>query len=177
MLTPAFRIVLILMAVVISMLSYLQTWYWGVAAGALIVALVIFGHYRNGTVWLAMAEMNKGKHERARKLLSYVSDYKRLSAKNQALYALAKGFLMKASGERADAKDWLTKAAENEQLDDRNRAVAFSNLAIMAADSGAHQRAIAYLENLRHLACTPKQKTWAGEFQKELRDRRPSGKE
>ncbi len=170
MLTPAFRIILILMAVAISMLSYLQAWYWGVAAGALIIVVVLVGHYRNGTVWLAMAEMHKGRHERARKLLGYVSEVHRLSPKNQALYALTKGFLLKEDGELAEAKTWLLQAAESDKLNGRNRAVAYSNLAIMAADQGAHKRAIEHLDNLRHLPCTPKQKSWAGQFQKELRE-------
>lgn len=111
MLTPKARIIVSLLLILVSILAA----YFGVypisAFGILLVGLVIFGYYKEGTIILAAKQFKNKNYEAANVLLFSIKNPERLSRRRKPYYYLIFGNIALQQLDYPAAEKNLAKAA------------------------------------------------------------------
>jgi uncharacterized protein HemY len=106
--------------------------YWLIAAAALLA----FGHFRYGPVWLAFRALRAGDADRAARLLSQVRRPSWLSSPQRAYFEFASGALAAARGADADAERHLRAALAHDLRTANDRCAVELELARVLAKRG-----------------------------------------
>lgn len=108
-------------------------------------ALLAYGHFRYGPVWLAFRALRAGDAERAARLLSQVKRPSWLSSPQRAYFEFASGALAAARGADADAEQHLRAALAHELRTDHDRCAVEVDLARLLAKRGDRVAALEVL--------------------------------
>ncbi|MEQ1911713.1 MAG: hypothetical protein ABMA15_23040 [Vicinamibacterales bacterium] len=100
---------------VMTVAAALGTWRWwtGDPTGAwflVAAALLAYGHFRYGTVWLAFRALRKGDVDRAGSFLNQVARPGMLSPESRAYYFMVFGLVAASRGQLGEAESALRKA-------------------------------------------------------------------
>ncbi len=108
-------------------------------------ALLAYGHFRYGPVWLAFRALKAGDADRAARLLSQVKRPSWLSSPQRAYFEFASGALAAARGADADAEQHLRAALAHELRTDNDRCAVEVDLARLLAKRGDRVAALEVL--------------------------------
>ncbi|HEX2871910.1 MAG TPA: hypothetical protein VHP33_11650 [Polyangiaceae bacterium] len=144
MFTPRQRLLLSIAAFVLgAYLLLIRNDYAGVVplAGS---ALLAYGYFRYGTVWLAFREVAHGRMDAAAKLLAKVKNPEALGSEQRAYYELASGLVCTSTAQNQRAEQHLQAALTHQLRTDNDRAMAEAVLAqlLIARDQHAEARAL-----------------------------------
>lgn len=93
------------------------------------IVLLIYGHYRYGTVWLAFRRLRTGDTRRASRLLAQISTPRLLNSQNRAYYEWIKGELACEAGDFAAAESHFRQSLAHDLRTSNNRCVVEARLA------------------------------------------------
>lgn len=144
MFTPRQRLLLSIAAFVLGVyLLLVHNDYSGVVPLAA-SALLAYGYFRYGTVWLAFREVAHGRMDAAAKLLANVKDPAALGSEQRAYYELASGLVCASGAQNQRAEQHLQNALAHQLRTDNDRAMAEAVLAqlLIARDQHAEARAL-----------------------------------
>jgi tetratricopeptide (TPR) repeat protein len=121
---------------------------WGLAF-LVAAALLAWGYYRYGTVWLALQALSAGDGERAARLLKSVRRPTRLGSQSRAYYEYMRGVLA-AGEERFDrAESHLRSALDHRLRTENDRSLVECTLAEVLALRGQKEEARVVLDRAR----------------------------
>lgn len=148
MITPRLRIILATLALLVGLL---RVWSdpasvpgW-IAIGA--AAVLVWGYFRVGTVWLALAAYSTGNVERMREHVRGVRWPTLLTVRNRAYYHWLRGVALAIEGDLQRARESLLLARRGRLRSTTNRSIVECQLADMALRCGEKDKAHG------HLAC------------------------
>lgn len=117
--------------------------------------LLVYGHFRYGTVWLAYRAARAGKFERAGQLLSQISRPSILSSQMRAYYEFVHGAVAANSDRNEQAEQHFRNALQFKLRTDNDRCVVEINLAELLAQRGALDEARELVASARTRHCNP----------------------
>jgi hypothetical protein len=135
MFSPVMRLLLIMTGLALGALQIAR----GQAAGWFLVvaaALLAYGYFRYGTVWLAFRAYRRGHLEVVERRLRQVRDPARLRPQDRAYYEFLAGVVAQGRGELDRARVHLTAAASGRLRTDNVRSIVQCHLAEVALASG-----------------------------------------
>ena len=112
-------------------------------------ALLIYGYFRYGTVWLAYRALRTGRPERARTLLDQIAFPDRLRSSDRAYYEMLRGMLAGEREEWATARDHFQRALEHDLRTSNDRCIVECALAEALLGCGETVAAGEHLELAR----------------------------
>jgi hypothetical protein len=154
MFTPAVRYILIGLGLALSAVFFAKGRWVGLFP-LLAVGLLVYGHFRFGTVGLAFRALRQGDMERAETLLRKVADPEKLNPQARAYHDWIKGVVTTARGELEQARPYLESAVGGALRTSNDRSLALCCLAEVAAKSGNRGEAGEILERARAEPHTP----------------------
>jgi ATP/maltotriose-dependent transcriptional regulator MalT len=154
MLTPRIRLVLAVLAFSFGTYRVIAGDYWGLALLAA-SALLAYGHFKYGTVWLAFRAVARGQTQKAEQLLRQVRRPAALGARERAYFELASGFVCVSHARNEQAEKHLRLALANELGTSSDRALAEAVLAQLLVARGELSEARAMLDQARARSCRP----------------------
>jgi uncharacterized membrane-anchored protein len=154
MFSPLGRLVLIVIGLALggSQVVAGQARGWFVIAAA---ALLVLGHFRHGTVWLAFRAYRGGDVEGMERRLRQVRDPARLRKQDRAYYEFLAGVAAQGRGDLGGARAHLTAAATGRLRTDNMRSIVQCHLAEVALASGDSDGAREHLDAARRLSHAP----------------------
>ncbi len=168
MYTPAIRWLLVLVSVGFGVYELCM----GDLRGLLLlfaVGLLIFGHFRYGTVWLAWRAARGGNRERAAALLSRVQSVDSLNSQNRAYYHLLQG-LLASTGEQSEAAAHLEKVSKAALRTDNDRCLLACLRTSNALKQGDRSDAEASLQEARTYPQNPRTQKLLEKIEEEFRE-------
>lgn len=154
MFTPKLRLLL-------ALASFAMGTYYIVAgryAGLLLLAasaLLGYGYFKYGTVWLAFRQVARGEMDRAARLLDQVKRPEMLDSEQRAYFELAWGLVWASRAQNARSEQHLKLALSHALRTDNDRAMAEAVLAqlLLARNEIAEARSV--LEQAITRSCRP----------------------
>ena len=116
-------------------------WFYLLAA-----ALLTYGHFRYGPVWLAFRNARRGNLDRARRLLAQVKDPRLLSPGQRAYFELSSALVAADLKNKQAAENHLRLALEQRLRTHNDRALAEVFLAELLIERGAADEAADVLD-------------------------------
>ena len=150
MFPPLVRFVLVVASIVYG--GY--TIYMGQWTGALFLViglLLLWGHFRYGTVWFAFNSLKFGDYDGAKALLEKVRSPELLNEQNRTYYNLTKGLIAAKEGDMKNAEQLLLVAQEGSLRTTNDRAFVAIVLAELALARGDKEAASQRLDIARSL--------------------------
>ena len=144
MFTPIIRILLIIAAIVIAVLNYSKGDYVNVAMLAFAVVLLIYGHYKYGTVYAAFQQLRKQNYKKAEKLLSKIKDPEKLRKSHKSYYHFTKGFIDLDKQELDASFSELSKALNIGLRTQNDTAIVLLNLGAIEFERKNYKKAKEY---------------------------------
>jgi hypothetical protein len=126
--TPRIRGLLAVVAFALGVYGLLQGDNVGLA-GIAASAVLAYGYFKYGTVWLAFRAVSAGQMDKAAQLLEQVKRPDSLGAQERAYFELASGFVCASRAQNAPAEQHLRVALANELRTENDRALAEAILA------------------------------------------------
>lgn len=124
---------------------------WLVAAAVLLA----YGHFRYGSVWLAMRALRAGNVDRAGRLLAQVKHPATLSSQQRAYFELASGLLAARAGADIEAEQHFRSALDHRLRTENDRCIAEVELARLLAKRGERVAARELLARARSRQANP----------------------
>lgn len=143
MLTPRVRGLLAIVAFLLGVYGVVKGDYLGlVGIGA--SALLAYGYFKYGNVWLAFRAVSAGQMEKAAQHLQQVGQPTALGSQERAYFELASGFVCVSRGQNGPAERHLRVALDNELRTQNDRALAEAILAqlLIARDELTEARSV-----------------------------------
>jgi predicted Zn-dependent protease len=146
-----------LIALCLSLGTYLSARhrYPAAACAFATTALLAYGYFRYGTVWLAFRALRAGRSERARALLDQIRFPDRLRSQDRAYYELLRGNLAYERENWASARDHFLRAREHALRTPNDRSMVECALAETLLRCGDPVEARKHLELAREHAHKP----------------------
>ena len=143
MLTPRVRGLLAIVAFLLGVYGLIKGDYLGMV-GIGISALLAYGYFKYGNVWLAFRSVSAGQMEKAAQHLQQVGRPAALGTEERAYFELASGFVCASRGQNAQAEQHLRVALANELRTQNDRALAEAILAqlLIARDELTEARSV-----------------------------------
>ena len=155
MFSPMMRLALGLVGCVAAALSFLNgRWLMG-SAYLVATLLLIRGHRRSATVWLAFRAFRRREMSRVKDLLGSVDHPERLDPRYRAYFDWMSGVIAADKSDFEVARSLLTRAAEGPLRTDKDRSVVHFHLAEIARFQDDFSGARHYLEETRRLTRSP----------------------
>ncbi len=154
MLTPLSRLLFAALAFLFGAGLVYQNSYFGfVFLGA--AALLLYGHFKYGTVRLAFKAVARGRVSQAAELLASVKRPESLAARERAYYELASGFVSAARGQNEEAERHLRAVNGAALHADDERALGETVLAQLLIARSEIVEATAVLDRAATRNCRP----------------------
>ncbi len=112
-------------------------------------AVLAFGYFRNGAVWLASRALRRGDLARMDALLAETRKPDLLSKTQRPYYELMMGLSLRQKGDVAGARSHFETALAGRLRTDKDRSLAHAQLAQIALAMGDLQRAEEHIEKAR----------------------------
>lgn len=145
---------------------------WG-AAFAVAASLVLWGHWRYGSVFAAWQALLKEDRDRARRLLAGTPRPSLLAPRHRAYYHWVRGILLAHEGETGAAREELERALEGPLRSSSNQALLRAQLAELEIGAGRWRDAERHLRAAHGLRARPGVASIIEELVAELKERRP----
>lgn len=100
------------------------------------VALVVWGYFRNGTVFIAFQQVKKNNPTKAERLLAKIKKPEWLSRSQKAYYHFTRGFVKMSNQQAEDSLSEFRQALEIGLRTDNDKAIALLNISSLALDLG-----------------------------------------
>lgn len=114
-----------------------------------VAALLVYGHFRYGTVWLAFRAVKRSDMDRAARLLTQVSNPKTLSSQQRAYFEMVSGMVAAHREQGAEAEQHLQASLDYRLRTENDRAIVEATLAELLAKRGDISGARALLDSAR----------------------------
>ncbi len=109
-------------------------------------ALLAYGYFRHGTVWLAFRAVARGQMDSAVQLLNQVKRPEALTSQDRAYYELAWGLVCASRSENERAEVHLKQALDEQLRTDNDRALAEAVFAQLLVARGERAEARSVLD-------------------------------
>jgi tetratricopeptide (TPR) repeat protein len=154
MFTPKLRLFLALASFAVGTYRIVVGDYVGLVwlAGAAVLA---YGYFKYGTVWLAFREVARGHMEPAAKLLAQVKRPESLVSEERAYFELAWGLVCASRAENGRAEQHLEQALKHALRSDNDRAMAEAVLAQLLVARNQLAAARSILDQALTRSCRP----------------------
>ncbi|MEM6343011.1 MAG: tetratricopeptide repeat protein [Bacteroidota bacterium] len=133
------------------------------------VGLLVWGYFRNGSVYLAYRRLRQEKYEKAEKLLDEVNRPNWLSRVVQGYYYLSRGHIAFHEGRYPEAQMHFETAHELRPPNGNDRALILLNLAQLANIQGNKKQARHYLREAEGERMTPELAQAMADYKKKLK--------
>jgi len=118
-------------------------------------ALLAYGHFKYGTVWLAFREVARGRMDTAAQLLAQVKDPERLTLRDRAYFELAWGLLCASRAENDRAVQHLRSSLDHALPTENDCALAEAVLSQLLIARGALDEARTLIARAATRQCRP----------------------
>jgi hypothetical protein len=163
---PARIAVCFLLLFVVAIAAYLKV-YEIAALGLMLVGLVIWGYFKEGTIVLAAKQYKDKNYEKARTLLLTIKNPELLSKKRKPYYEFLLGSIAVNQLDFAQAELHLGKAATL-GLRANDLGVALMHLANISLRNQDKQKGMVWINQAEKLPLTAKYKSILSNIEKEL---------
>ena len=155
MLTPRFRLFFVAIALLLGAASLTHGRFAGATVVLLLASLLVWGYFRSGSLWLALAAYRLGNVERMRDHVRRVRWPRLLSPRWRAYYHWLQGVALVIEGRLAPARDHLFEARRWRFRTENDRSIMECQLADMAIRCGEPAQAWGHLRHARGLRHHP----------------------
>lgn len=149
MFTPFLRFLMVFAAAAMGCLALAAERDIHGVALLLCAAILTYGYFGYGTVWLAFRAARKGKVKRAAKLLAKTRFPGWLNAQNRAYYRWLRGLIELDRGNTDQAREHLLAALNGKLRTTNDRCLVACALAALALDTGDTEGAKGFLERAK----------------------------
>ncbi len=115
------------------------------------IALLIWGYFKNGTVYLAFQQMKRENYDNAESLLSKIKNPKLLKKGQKSYYYFIKGFIELNKNNFHESFDYLTQALETGLRTENDTAIVILNLAGIELNRNNYDEAERYIAKTKSL--------------------------
>ena len=117
--------------------------------------LFIYGHYRYGTVYIALQELNKGNYEKAEKLISKIKNSDTLNKRQKSYYHFIRGAITSNNKDWEKSYSQWSKALEIGLRTENDTSIALLNLAHIELERKNFKEANELIKKIRGLNLKP----------------------
>lgn len=151
MFSPTIRLLLIIGSMILAIAMFFRG-ETALGTGLLVSsALLGYGYFRTGAVYLAFKQMQKGRIPRAQKLINGIRRPDWLSPGQKAYYYFVKAALSMAHKDFDSSREHFEKSLEIGLRTEHDEAIANANLAFGQMKLGHYQSAREYFDRIKHL--------------------------
>jgi len=145
MFTPVTRLVLVLFCFISAgFLLYRSSDGWIIFFVAGII--LIYEHFRGGSIWAAFQAYRKNNLHRVRKILDGINNPERLKPSAKAYYHFLRGVIFASDDDFNEAQEQFLLAAEGPLRTDNMKCAVFVNLSSVSLELGHFDEAKEYFE-------------------------------
>jgi outer membrane PBP1 activator LpoA protein len=123
--------------------------------GLAVAALLVYGYFRYGTVWLAFRAAQQDNIERARRLLSQIKYPSLLASQSRAYYELLAGHIALSQQQESTAETHFRTSLNYRLRTQNDRCLAEVTLAEILAKSGRTAEAREFVAHANSRFCRP----------------------
>lgn len=127
-----------------------------------LIGLVV-GYYRNGTVWLALQQLQRQNYDKAEAFLNEIKQPERLAKTQQGYYHFVKAFVAMSRDDINTAETLFTKALELGVRTQTREALIYLHLADIRVVHKDKAGAEAHLQKLKSLKYRPSMQSFVDE--------------
>jgi tetratricopeptide (TPR) repeat protein len=119
------------------------------------LALVIWGYFKNGTVYVAFRHLQKGNYQKAEHLLNKVKKPEILKKSQKSYYHFTKGFIELNKDSLKASKGEFLKVLELGLRTENDTSIVSINLALIEMKLGNFDEALLYINKTKELNYKP----------------------
>ncbi|WCO03604.1 tetratricopeptide repeat protein [Psychroserpens ponticola] len=134
----------------------------------LAAGLIIYGHYRYGTVYIAFQELKKENYDKAEKLISKIKNPDLLSKGQKSYYHFTQGAIASNNDEWEKSYSEWSKAIEIGLRTENDTSIALLNLANVELERKNFDKANDFIAKVRELNLKPLVKSETDRIQNEI---------
>jgi hypothetical protein len=151
MFTPATRVIIFAAGLLLVLYYLLHGNATSAALTLLGVSLVVWGYFKNGTVYLAWRKVRAQDFKTAKRILAQTKYPRLLKKQQRGFYHFTKGLIHLSEMDLENARINLLDALKYGVRTENNRAIIALNLADIEIEEGRMEKARTYLESLTSL--------------------------
>lgn len=151
MFTPFARLSLLVLCIILSTLGAIYNIWPLLIISTLFSILILWGYYRNGTVYLALNKTRKNQFEKATSLLDQIKNPDRLNKSNRSYYYFIRGIIAHEENQFEASKVCLQESLSIGIKNESDRAMALLALADMELVEKKTDAAKVYFLQLKNL--------------------------
>lgn len=151
MFTPFARLSLLVLCIILSTLGAIYNIWPLLIISTLFSILILWGYYRNGTVYLALNQTRKNQFEKATSLLDQIKNPDRLNKSNRSYYYFIRGIISHEENQFEASKVCLLESLSIGIKNESDRAMALLALADMELVEKKKDAAKVYFLQLKNL--------------------------
>jgi|SRR6476661_6583518 len=168
MFTKKARLIVIAIAVFLLGWTISQQVYEIAAALGIAIGLLIWGHFREGTVVMAAREFHEKNYDRAEELLKEIADPDRLNRRRRGFYEFIYGNIELHRHNFEEAERHFQIASKFPLRNQNDKAIVLVHLANLNLRKKAYDRAEAYVQAARKYKITARVKNIIEKIEKEI---------
>lgn len=155
MFTPLSRILLLLICAGLSILAAVYNIWSLLIIATLASFLLLWGHFRKGSVKLALARLRAEEYAEAEKIIGQTTRPERLDRREKAYYLFIKGFIAREKDNFNEARIYLEECLNEGIRNQNDIAMALLALTDMEMIQKNKTRAKAYFVQMKDLKVKP----------------------
>ena len=168
MYSPIVRLILLVLALFMAWKSYLGGNMTSTYMSVVAIGLIIWGYFKNGTVYGSFQLLKKEKYDEAEKLLSKTKYPELLKKSQKSYYHFIKGFIELNRKNYEISSEQFATAIEMGLRTENDKAVANLALSEIELKKSNFERAQLILDNLKSTELKPEVRTELGRIQNEI---------
>lgn len=174
MFTPIIRILLISLALVMAVFKYSKGEHINTVLLIIAAALLIYGHFKYGTVYAAFQHLRKENYKKAEALLIKIKNPEKLSKNSKSYYHFTKGFIHLDKGDIDASFSELNKALQIGLRTKNDTAIVLLNLGAIEFERKNYKKAKEYTLQSKEFDSKPLVKTEIEKLLKQIHDEQQS---
>lgn len=174
MFTPIIRILLISLAIAMAIFKYSKGQYIETTLLVFAAALIIYGHFKYGTVYTAFQHLRRENYKKAEALLIKIKDPEKLSKSSKSYYHFTQGFILLDKGDLDDSFSELNKALQIGLRTKNDTAIVLLNLGAIEFERKNYKKAKEYTLQSKEFDSKPLVKTEIEKLLKQIHDEQQS---
>ena len=127
------------------------------------IIMLVVGYYRNGTVWLALQQLQRQKYDKADAYLNEIKQPERLAKGQQGYYYFIKAFVAMSRDDIHSAESLFKKALKIGVRTQNKEALVYLHLADIRAVHQDKEAAEGYLQKIKTLKYRPSMQSFINE--------------
>lgn len=155
MYSPLVRIIFCLIGLFLAYEFYKQNNWISFGGMLFAIGLILWGYFKNGTVYIAFQQLKKKNYLKAEKLLSKIKDPDALSKSQRGYYYFTRGFVLLNKEKLDDSLKDLTTALKIGLRTENDTSIVTLNIAAIELEKGNFEESRNYIEKTRSMKLKP----------------------